>query len=110
VAPVCEREIFAGDAGVEGEIEKGNAFESAPRLVTSIFTVPGVATSDSGMAAINSVELTNVVANCETVGVPEGGDGGTIQSTTEPVTKFVPVTVSVTPGGLHAGADAIEEP
>jgi hypothetical protein len=41
--------------------------------------------------------------------VPDGGTGGTTHSTTEPLTKFVPVTETVTPGGLHAGVEAMDD-
>jgi len=43
--------------------------------------------------------LTKVVASDDVT----GGAAVVIQLTTDPFTKFAPFTVSVTPGGLHAG-------
>src|SRR5690348_530943 len=48
---------------------------------------------------MSCVELTKVVVSCDVT----GGVAWVIHSTTEPFTKFVPFTVRVTPGGLHAG-------
>ena len=53
------------------------------------------------MMAVSCVELTNVVARAEP-----------FQSTTEPLTKFAPFTVSVKPVGLHEGvvlADVVDD-
>ena len=51
------------------------------------------------MVAVSCVELTNVVARTE----GSAGGGLITQSTNEPFTKFVPVTVRVTTEGLHDG-------
>lgn len=99
VALVCEREIFCGFGGDEGEIVKSSAFESTPKFDTSIFTIPGEAMNEGGMVATSCVELTTVVARADGT----AGGGLVTHSTTEPLTKFVPVTVRVTPGGLQAG-------
>ena len=48
---------------------------------------------------MSCVELTKVVASADVT----GGVACVIQSTTDPFTKFAPFTVSVTPGGPHAG-------
>ena len=58
--------------------------------------------------AVSCVELTNVVASTE------GGAGGgfVTHSTTEPLTKFAPVTVRMTTEGLHDGVvfdEVVEE-
>ena len=108
VAPDCERKIFVGAAGVEGEIVKGIVLETTPRFDTSIFTLPAEAIKFAGRTAVNCTGLTKLVASGVTVAVPDGGDGGTTQSTTDPVTKFVPFTVRMTPGGLHAGVEDME--
>jgi hypothetical protein len=98
VALVCEMEIFDGAGGEDAEIVKASAAERIPELDTSILTVSGEAISAAGIVATSCVELTKVVASADvTAGVC------VVQSTTDPFTKFVPVTVSVTPGGLHAG-------
>jgi hypothetical protein len=106
VALVCEMEVIAGAGGDEVEIVKGSVLVRTPKFDTSIFTgtVEGEAISKGGMAAMSCVELTKVVAS----GVIAGGVPGTIHSTTDPFTKFAPFTVSVTPGGLHAGVVALE--
>ena len=99
VAPICEIEIFAGAGGEDAEIVKVTGGEIVPELDTSRLTVPGNATFAAGIAATSCVELTKVVPS----GVVTGGDVCVVQSTTELFTKFMPVTVRVTPGGLHAG-------
>ena len=102
VALVGEMVLIAGAGGDAAEIAKGKAFERAPRLDTSMFTVPAEAMSETGMVAVSCVELTNVVARAVVIaGVDPAA--GMIQSTNEPFTKFVPATVSVTPEGLHDG-------
>jgi hypothetical protein len=55
--------------------------------------------SKAGIVAISCVELTKVVASDDVT----GGTAVVIQLTTDPFTKFAPLTVRVTPGGLHAG-------
>jgi hypothetical protein len=93
--------VIVGAGGDEGEIVKGIVFERTPELDTSICTVPVEAISEAGIVALSCVELTNVVASAA------GGAGGGLltQLTTEPGTKFVPVTVRVTPEGLHDGVE-----
>lgn len=62
-----------------------SAFEAPdPGFAAVIAMVPALAISDAGTDAVSTVEETNVVTNA----VP-------FQSTTEPVTKPAPVTVSV---------------
>ena len=104
VADVGEIAAIVGAGGVEAEIVNGKAFERAPKLDTPIFTVAAEARSENGIAAVSCVELTNVVAS--TAGT--AGGGLVIQSTTDPFTKFVPVTVRVTPEGLHEGVELEE--
>ena len=102
VAPVGERAVIEGVDGEEAETVNARAFERAPRLDTSTFTVPAEAISETGIVAVSCVELTNVVARAVVIaGVDPAA--GMIQSTTEPFTKFEPATVSVTPEELHDG-------
>jgi hypothetical protein len=77
---------------------------------TSIFTLPAEAVSETGIVAVSCVELTNVVARAVVI-AGEDPDAGIIQSTTEPFTKFMPVTVRVAAEGLHDGVvfDVVEE-
>jgi hypothetical protein len=108
VAFVGEMVAIVGAGSDEGEIVKGKAFERAPELDTSTFTVPAEAISETGMMAVSCVGLTNVVAS--TGGT--GGGGLTTHSTTELFTKFVPFTVRVTPEELHAAVvfdEVVEE-
>jgi hypothetical protein len=98
VAPVCEMEIFDGAGGEDAEIVKAIAAERIPELDTSILTVPGEAMYAAGIVAVSCVELTKVVASADVT----AGDC-VVHSTTEAFTKFVPATVSVTPGGLQDG-------
>lgn len=99
VAPVGERALIVGAGEDAAEIVNPSGFEKDPRLDTSIFTEPAEAVSETGIAAVSCVELTNVVART----VVTGGVPGIIQSTTELFTKFEPVTVRVAPEGLHDG-------
>lgn len=79
------------DAGsVDAEIVKGTEFEATPEFVTVIEAVPADAISAAEISAVSCVALTNVVARAEL-----------FQLTTEPLTKFVPVTVRVNPLTLH---------
>jgi hypothetical protein len=68
-------------------------------LDTATITLPAEAVSETGIVAVSWVELTNVVARAVVI----GGVPGMIQSTTEPFTKFVPVTVRAAADGLHDG-------
>jgi len=92
VAPTGEMDVIAGTASDEAEIVKEAGAEVTPELETVIEAVPAEAMSGAEMAAVSWVALTNVVAR-----------GEPFQSTTEPFTKFVPLTVRVMPEGLHAG-------
>jgi hypothetical protein len=81
------------DAGsVEAEIVKEAGAELTPELDTVIDADPAEAISETGIAAVSCVALTNAVQRAEP-----------FQSTTEPLTKFVPFTVRVIPEGLHEG-------
>jgi hypothetical protein len=86
---------IVGTASDPEEIVKGKVFERTPPLDTPMFTAPADAISEAGMIAESRVELTKVVANADVI---TGVDGvaGIIQSTTDPFTKLVPVTVIVT--------------
>lgn len=65
-----------------------------------MFTVAAEAIKEGGTTAVNWVELTKVVAR------DEGGTVGEVtHCTTEPFTKFVPVTVRVIPDGLQDGVE-----
>jgi len=55
--------------------------------------------SVAGTMAVNCVELTNVVASV----AGRAGGGFTAHLTVELFTKFVPVTVTLSPAGLHEG-------
>lgn len=99
VAVVGEMVAIVGAGSDEAEIVKGRAFERAPELDTSTFTVLAEAISERGIVAVSCVGLTNVVASAE----GSAGDGFITQSTTEPFTKFAPVTVSITTEELHDG-------
>jgi len=99
VAVAGEMAAIVGAGGEEAEIVKGEAFERTPKLDTSIFIVPAEAISETGTVAVSCVELTNVVASTK----GSAGGGLMTQSTAEPFTKFVPVTVRVNPEGLQEG-------
>src|ERR1700680_4140496 len=68
----------------------------ARALNTKIVAVPREAVSAYVIAALSCVALTNVV-----------GRGEPFQFTTNPFTKFVPVTSRVKPVGRHYGVEAI---
>jgi hypothetical protein len=80
VAPVGEIEVIVGAAGDAAEIVKASKFDTAPELDTSTSTVPAEAMYEGTTGA-----------------------GFVTHSTTEPFTKLLPVTVSVTPEALHDG-------
>jgi len=96
VAPAGDIVAMVGAGEEVDEIAKERAFEKAPKLLTSIFTEPTETTSAGGMTAVSCVGLTYVVARVEIAGIPDGVGEGITQLTTEPFTKFVPVTVRVT--------------
>jgi hypothetical protein len=75
---------------------KFTVFEVPPPgagLVTVTAAVPAEVIAAAGMAAVNRVELTNVVVRAPPA-----------KLTTEAETKFVPLTVSVKPAALPATA------
>jgi len=81
--------VIAGTGLFPVVTEKFTTFEIPPPgagLVTVTGTVPSEATASAGMAAVNCVELTTVVAGV----VPP-------KLTTEAATKFVPLTVRMKP-------------
>ena len=83
------RELIVGTGLGPLVMVKLTAFEVPPPgagLVTVTASVPLEATPVAGMAAVSCVVLTNVVA----LAVPP-------KLTTEVVTKFVPLTVSINP-------------
>ena len=92
VALTGEIEVMLGTESDEAEIVKEAAAELTPELDTVTDAVPAEAISEAKILAVSCVELTKVVAR-----------GELFQSTTEPLTKFVPVTVRVNPDGLHDG-------
>jgi len=91
VAPAGEMDIITAAGSDEAEIVKEAEAEVSAELDTVIDAVPAEAISEAGIVAVSCVELTNVVVRAEP-----------FQSTTEPVTKFVPFTVRTNPVGLHA--------
>ena len=75
-------------------IEKVAEFDVVAAFETVIAAVPGNAVSAAVIAAVSCVALTNVV-----------GRGEPFQFTTSPLTKFVPLTVSVKPAALQNGVE-----
>jgi hypothetical protein len=63
-----------------------------------------VAISEAGTTAVSCVALIKVVANVD----GRAGGGFTAHLTTEPLTKFVPVTVRVTFEALHDGVELFD--
>jgi hypothetical protein len=51
VALVCEREMFWGAEGDDGETVNASIFDNTPEFDTSMFTVPGEAMNGAGMVA-----------------------------------------------------------
>lgn len=96
VAPAGATDVIVAAERVAAETVKGNAFDATPALETVIDTEPAAAISAAEMAAVNCVALTNVVARADP-----------FQFTTEPFTKFVPVTVSVNPEVPHDGMEFV---
>jgi hypothetical protein len=92
VAAAGETAVIVGTDSVAVETVKEAAAEFTPALDTVIDAVPALAMSEAGIAAVSCVALTNAVAR-----------GDPFQLTTEAFTKFVPVTASVKPDGLHDG-------
>lgn len=80
--------------------EKILLFETSELLVTETMSVDGFAEGKAASAgvsnAVSCIELTKVVTR-----------GEPFQLTTELLTKFVPVTTSVTPEGLQAAAEEL---
>ena len=101
VAPTGEMDAITAAGSDEAETVKGTEFEGTPKLDTVIDAAPAEVISEAGMEAVSWVELTNVVVRPEL-----------FQSTTEPFTKFVPLTVRMNPVGLHDGVvfdEVVEE-
>jgi hypothetical protein len=100
VAPIGEMDEMVAAGKVAAEIVNGTALERTPTLETVIEAVPAAAISAAEIAAVICVALTNVVVR-----------GELFHSTTEPLTKFVPVTVKVNPARLQDGVefDAVVE-
>ena len=92
VAPAGETAVIVGTDSVAVETVNEAAAELTPLLETVMEAVPALAISDAGIAAVSCVALTKVVERA-----------APFQFTTEPLTKFVPVTVNVKPDGLHEG-------
>ena len=87
----------AGSAELGAEVVNGNAFELTVRFDTETCTVPCEAVSAAVIVAVSCVGLTNTVAR-----------GEPFQFTTDPFTKFVPVTVRVKLVVPQDGADDVE--
>lgn len=98
-AEVCEREPMDGATSPVIGVETVNV--EVPEVPSALDTVmvagPGKAVSVGKIAAVIWVALTKVVARDEP-----------FQLTTASLVKFVPVTVSVRPFGLHDGVEAFE--
>jgi hypothetical protein len=75
-------------------MENVEEFDVVVALDTVIAAVPGNAVSAAVIAAVSCVALTKVV-----------GRGEPFQLTTSPLTKLVPLTVSVKPAGLQNGVE-----
>lgn len=105
VAVAGKTDTLAGIGSNAGEIVKGDEFERTPKLETlmPILADPTETTNEAGTVAMSSVELTNSVCRAEVTG-GAGNGGVTTQSTIEPFTKFVPVTVRVNADVAHEGA------
>jgi len=107
VALAGKMDAMVGAGGVEAVMLKGDVFDRMPELDTSIFTVAADAVKEGGTTAVNCVELTKVVARDEA-----GTDGEVTHCTTEPFTKFAPVTVRVMTEGPQDGVvfvDVVED-
>lgn len=100
VALAGKMDAIVGAGGVDAVTVKGVMLDSVPELETSMFTVAAEAIKEGGTTAVNWVELTKVVARDD-----GGADGEVSHFTTEPFTKFVPVTVRVIPEGLQDGVE-----
>jgi hypothetical protein len=101
VAPAGESDAIVGTVSDAAEIVNVAGAELTPEFDTVIAAVPAEAISAAEIEAVSCVALTKAVARAEP-----------FQSTTEPFTKFVPVTVSVNPEGLHEGVvfdDVVED-
>jgi hypothetical protein len=86
-------------AGIGSEPEgaesvKGKEFDATAKFVTVTFAGTALAISAAEISAVSCIELTNVVARAEP-----------FQFTSDALTKFVPVTVSVKPEALHEGVE-----
>jgi hypothetical protein len=95
---------IVGAGSDAGEIVNAVELDSTPEFETCICTEPAKATSPAGTTAVSFVGLTNVVLKVD----GRAGGGFAIQLTIEPVTKFVPVTVSTTSEAPHDGVELFE--
>ena len=97
VALTGKSEAIVGAGSAAGAVtEKLMEFDRTEPVDTVTGCIPWNAASAEVSSAVSCVELTNVVAR-----------GDPFQLTTEPLTKFVPFTVSVRPVRLQ---DAVEDP
>jgi len=103
VAVTGRMDAMVGAGGDEAEIVNGDRFERTPEFETAMFTVVAEPNREGGTLAVSCVELTKVVASAE-----GGMVGDVTQLTTEPFTKFAPVTVKVTGEELHDGVELDE--
>lgn len=81
--------------------EKLTELDTAEPVETVIAAVPAAIVSVYGTTAVSCVALTKAVVLVS---------GEPFQFTTEPFTKFVPVTCRVTFDGLHPGVEVAVEP
>jgi hypothetical protein len=100
VALVGESEAIAGTGSELGDVmDKFTELEFTAdgRFDTEIAAAPSEVVSVGGIVAVSCIALTNVV-----------GRGDPFQLTTEPLTKFVPLTVRVKPAGLQYDVEDAE--
>lgn len=94
VAPVGAIDEIVAAGSVAAETVKGKPLEAMPELETVIVTVAAAATSAAEIGAVSCVSLTNAVLR-----------GEPFHCTSEPLTKFAPFTVRVSPDAAHEGVE-----
>ena len=95
---ICNGAVMLGGARSAGFVMvKIAVFDGPVAFDTVTFALPGNAASCGKMDAVSWPELTNVVARCEP-----------FQFTTDELSKFAPVTVSVNPVAPQYGVAGIE--